>query len=116
MTPSTRPPYASASCEVHRNFGPKGVHGCVTLEFERAVAFTFSSSVAWPVGENLDPTVEQSVREALRQMPVAHAYACRLVAIKWHAVDSCASGFAMAASHATRAAVEQLPSKDPGAA
>lgn len=103
-----RPPYASATCETHRNVGPRGIHGCVTLEFERAPEFHFTSVVTWPQSNNYDLVVERAVREALIQLQSSHTFACRLVSIKWHTADSCQSGFKFAAHHATRAALESI--------
>jgi hypothetical protein len=80
----------------------------VTLEFERAAQFHFASTVSWPDGDNYDLVVENAVREALVQLQSAHTFACRLVGINWHTVDSRQSGFAFAAHHATRTALESI--------
>jgi hypothetical protein len=103
-----RPAYASSTCETHRNAGPRGVHGCVTLEFERAPSFRFSSTVQWPSSDNYDSVVEHAVLEAIQKTRGEQSYACRLIAIKWHPVDSCAAGFAFAARQATHAALEKI--------
>ena len=103
-----RPSYASATCETHRNLGPRGIHGCVTLEFERASEFRFSSLVTWPQGDNYDSAVENAIREVLEEIQTGHTFACRLVSIRWHPVDSCQSGFMFASRHATRAALESI--------
>jgi hypothetical protein len=100
-----RPNYASATCETHRNVGPKGIHGCVTLEFQRASEFQFSSMISWPTTDNYGSVVESAVRETLVELQLQHAFACRLVSIAWHPQDSCAGGFAFAARQATRAAL-----------
>ena len=107
MTPR-RPNYTSATCEMHRNHGPKGVHGCVTLEFKRASAARFSSSVNWPSSDNYDLVIERAILAALGEIESAHLYECRLVNISWHPIDSCAAGFAMAARLATHAALDPL--------
>src|SRR5947209_17990637 len=96
-----RPSYVAASCEIHRNYGPKGVHGCVTLEFEPAAEFGFASSAKWPEGENYDAAVKGAVQEALASLSQGSHYLCRLTHVSWHNVDSCSSGFALAAHHAT---------------
>lgn len=103
MTPH-RPPFASATCETHRNVGPRGIHGCVTLEFERAPDFRFTSVATWPQTDNYDLAVERAVQETLVQLQSPYTFACRLVSIQWHSVDSCQSGFEFAARLATRAA------------
>jgi len=103
---SNRPEYASATCETHRNVGPRGVHGGVTLEFERSAEFSFVSEVTWPAGDNLDAAVENAVRKALAKIQSIYNYRCRLVAIKWHPVDSCQAGFAFVATRATHAALD----------
>lgn len=105
---SHRPAYASATCETHRNVGPRGIHGCVTLEFERASEFHFTSIVTWPEGDNYELAVSNSIRDALNQLQSAHTFACRLVSISWHEVDSCEAGFAFAACQATHAALESI--------
>lgn len=101
-----RPAYASASLETHRNVGPRGVHGGLTLEFERSAEFSFSSEVTWPDRDNYDATVENAVREALADIQSNYNYRCRLVDIKWHPVDSCQAGFAFVATRATYAALD----------
>ena len=103
-----RPSYASATCETHRNVGPRGVHGCVTLEFERSPEFRFLSSVTWPHGDNYDSVIEDAVRDALVQIQSEHTFACRLVSIRWHPIDSCQAGFVFAARQATYAALEPI--------
>jgi hypothetical protein len=103
-----RPPYASATCETHRNVGPRGVHGCVTLEFERALQFRFTSSVTWPEGDDYDLIVENAVRDALNQIESEHTFACHLVSMRWHSIDSCQAGFVFASHHATYAALEPI--------
>ncbi len=103
-----RPLYVSATCESHRNVGPRGVHGCVTLEFEPASEFSFSSSANWPAGDNYDSIVEAAVRETMSEMRLTRMYACRLTSIKWHDVDSCAKGFALVSRFAVFAALGSL--------
>jgi ribulose bisphosphate carboxylase small subunit len=78
----------------------------VTLEFERAPVFRFSSTVVWPSGENLDKFVEAGVLEALDSIKLDHTFECRLVAIRLHPIDSCGSGFKRAARYATYAAID----------
>lgn len=80
----------------------------MTIEFERATAFSFSSVVEWPAGDNYDSVVEQAVRNALESLRLQMAFSCRLLAIEWHDIDSCAAGFAFAAAHATRVALEEI--------
>jgi hypothetical protein len=105
---SHRPTYASATCETHRNTGPRGVHGGVTLEFERTSGFHFSSIVRRPTSDNYDAAVERAVKNELAELGQAASFSCRLVAITWHEVDSCEVGFAFAARHATRIALERM--------
>lgn len=101
-------PLVSAGCEVHRNHGPKGVHGAVSLEFQKASEFKFVSLAVWPGGENYDAVVEAAVFEALREVRPFATYSCCLVSVRWHASDSCATGFTAAARHATLAAFGEV--------
>ena len=106
---SYRPPYVSASCEIHRNHGPKGVHGSVTLEFEPAANFSFVSSASWPAGDNYDEVVKGAVLDALVSLARgSNSFSCHLAKVSWHDVDSCASGFRLAARHATIAALGEI--------
>jgi hypothetical protein len=104
---SQRPRLTSATCETHRNVGPRGVHGGVALTFERASAFKFSSSAQWP-DDNYDSVVEQAVKEALAELELASSYSCHLETITWHPVDSCAAAFRFVAEQATRAALQEI--------
>lgn len=103
-----RPSCSSTTCETHRNVGPRGIHGCVTLEFERAPEFRFSSSVTWPQGNNYDLAIENAVRDALIEIKTDHIFACRLVGIRWHPIDSCQAGFVFVSRCATHAALESI--------
>ena len=105
---SHRPTYASATCETHRNVGPRGIHGCVTLEFERAPEFQFNSKATWPDGDDYAAAIESVVRETLVEIQSKHTFKCSLVSIKWHSVDSCQAGFECAARHATHLALDTI--------
>lgn len=107
-----RPQYISATCETHRNVGPRGIHGCVTLEFERAPVFQFSSGAIWPASDNFDGAIERAVEEVLQQTSLSHPLACRLLAVRWHPIDSCESGFIFAARMAARSVVDSLGADD----
>jgi hypothetical protein len=102
-----RPSMPFATCEIRRNVGPRGIHGGVTLEFAPATVFAFSSSANWPKGDDYDAYVEKAVREALAEIGVTATLSCRLTAITWREVDSCAVGFMLAARHATFASFDK---------
>jgi hypothetical protein len=101
-----KPGLVTVSVDYSRPVGPRSVHGGVTLQFSVATSFNFTSTAVWPRSDDCTVAVERAVLGALEEKGVANKTACRLVAVRWHDVDSCQQGFECAARAATLAAFE----------
>ncbi len=101
------PGYITVSFEYSRIAGPKRTHGGVTLSFEPAERYLFSSKAEWPSTDNYADTVRRAVEAVLlRKAGSLPAVRATLTAITWHDIDSCESGFQTAARIAAEAAFE----------
>jgi hypothetical protein len=105
-----RPSFTSSTCEIHRNVGPKGVHGCVTLSFYRANEFNLSSEANWPEGDDYSAAIQEAIQSTIAELKLPFEVACTIKSIRWHPIDSCENGFTAAARHATRAALAHFVS------
>jgi hypothetical protein len=101
------PRFSDVSIEVNRVVGPRSVHGAVSLEFQASDNFIFVSEVDWPNGDDYSAYVREGVEEGICRAG-GNLLPCKvtLTAIKFHPVNSCASGFKTAALSATLAAFE----------
>ena len=93
--------------EFSRHLGPRYVHGSVTLQFSSHLPYTFESTAVWPVSDNYEVAVQESVEEVLLaylgDLSKTHVLLKR---INWDEVSSCEAGFRQAARAATKAAFE----------
>lgn len=102
-----KPGFVTVGLEYSRVVGPRAIQGGVTLKFEPADSYKFTSTAVWPSPDDFTLDVERGVRTALSQQGTgADQTSCELVAVKWDKVNSCAVGFETAARLATRSAFE----------
>jgi hypothetical protein len=93
--------------EFRRHVGGRFVHGCVTLRLESCEHYEFSSFAAWPLAENHDGAVRQSVEQVLiERLGTLDGTKVVLSSIRWDPVSSSEAGFRRAARAATIAAFE----------
>jgi hypothetical protein len=97
--------FVTVGCEYSRIVGPRAIQGGVTLKFEPAGSFEFTSAAVWPTGDDFTRDDERGVRAALGDKG-AEQTSCKLVALKWDSISSCSLGFETASRLATLAAFE----------
>jgi hypothetical protein len=90
--------------------GPRGVHGCVTLSFNRANEFSLTCEAKWPEGDDYSAAIKEEIQSTLTELSLPFEVACTLKSIGWHPIDSCQNGFTAAARHATWAALAHFAS------
>ena len=77
------------------------------LRFEPAEEFAFCDMVAWPaeIG-NYSAAVEEVIREVLSKHDALHTTSVTLESAQFHSVNSCESGFKIAARFAVESAFQ----------
>lgn len=98
------PGQAAISLEFNRQFGPKYVHGGVTIAFDELQPHSFLSTATWPTSDSYEADVRESIEEVLQGLLGGHARV-RVVrtAVKWNEVNSCANGLRRARRPAAQA-------------
>jgi hypothetical protein len=91
--------------------GPKRIHGGVSLQFEPADEFLFTSRAVWPEPSGEAAGMEAAIQRAVREVLNSHqtTRAVTLLAITWDDLASCQVGFERAARAATLRALGQAP-------
>jgi hypothetical protein len=101
------PGLVEISVEYSRNVGPKHHHGGVTLSFDSAQPYSFSSEATWPAKDNYEAAIRGVVeRELLRRLGSLSRTRVVLRRITWDPVSSCQVGFEAATRGAIAAAFE----------
>jgi hypothetical protein len=93
------------SLDYQRHLGGKFVHGGVRLRFDSTKQYCFTSEASWPNSEKYEDAIRTSVEEVLTEkLGGLTCTSVVLLGVTWDVINSCESGFRLAARAATLSA------------
>ncbi len=95
--------------EFNRHLGGKFLHGGVRLRFDSMQKYSFTSQANWPTPENYEDVIRASIEEVLAEkMGGLTNTSVVLLGVTWDDINSCKSGFRLAARIATLSAFQSI--------